>query len=148
MDVSITSGHVVQWRSDTGHRDCGIVFEGVVNQTFKGLAADTVMFATQRPLAIPSRQIVFLRRYAGAFPTDYEEQRSRQAESEYTACLNKLPSLKSASIFTAHTNPDFTYLDPAVLTPEEWEPHVHEANLLETSVLREWISREVSASDP
>jgi hypothetical protein len=146
-DVTITSGHVVQWRSDTGPATCGIVFEGVVTQTFKGLATDSVTFATQRPLPVPSRHVVFLRNRPGAFPTDYIPRRSPQAESEYQACLGKLPSLKTSSIFTVHTNADFTYLDPDVISPAEWEQHVHEANLLETSELRDWIIREVSARD-
>jgi hypothetical protein len=147
VEVTITSGHAVQWRSDTGSRDCGIVFEGVVSRTFKGATTQTLAFATERALRVPSQQIVFLRSHTGAFPTDYIEQRSPQAESEYQACLEKLPPLKIASVFTAHANPDFTYLDFAVVPPKEWEPYVREKNLLETQRLREWITRELSASD-
>lgn len=145
VDITITSGRTVSGTSARfGPFICGGIFEATANQNLKGPIAESVIFATQQPLAVPSQHIVFLYDYAGNFPSD--TPLSPDEQSELDACTSQLPSLKSNSFLSKlPANPDYVEIGTMV-PPEELEPYI-EAGMIETSRMRNWLRRQISEGD-
>jgi hypothetical protein len=119
-DLTITSGREESWGEK---KVCGFVYESRVNEQFKGPPAQTLRFASNNPMAVGSRHLIFMKTYSGAFPSDVTIKRPKEEEDKENACLERLPTLRGTWLATAKfIDRDYVVLSYWVVAPPELNP--------------------------
>jgi uncharacterized protein YecT (DUF1311 family) len=103
VDATIISARQVDYRYRDHSASCGYVYEARVMQSFKGELRGNFVFASNQPMAPQARHLLFLRSYAGDFPSDQSISLEHPDDPGFdagvkqarAACVASLPQLKS-----------------------------------------------------
>jgi hypothetical protein len=148
VDATIMGARASRWDHRNGTAICGTTFDARIHQSFKGGVVEALTFATDGPLSVPGRYVLFLYRSSGRFPTDTYVKLTESEESELDACVRELPQLRATWVTAIEiADSDLARFKAGFVPPEELSEFAFEANLLPYERVREWIVARASASD-